>query len=45
MRDEVEARELREGAEDFADACEAVDGRADRATTLPGMLNYANFER
>jgi hypothetical protein len=35
MRDAVEARELYDGAEDFADA---VEGRADLAAVLPGIV-------
>jgi hypothetical protein len=41
MREAVEARELREDPVDFIDVCEAVEGRADRAAILPGMVNWA----
>ena len=36
MRDAVEARELKEGAEDFV---EAVEGRVDLADVLPGIVS------
>lgn len=35
MREAVEARELKEGAEDFV---EAVEGRVDLADVLPGIV-------
>ena len=41
MREAVEARECREGAEDFVEAREAVEGRAERAAILPGMMNQS----
>ena len=41
MREAVETRELREGAEDFEDTWEAVEGRIDRAAILPGMMNLS----
>ena len=38
-RDAVDARELRTGPDDFADVWDAVEGRADRAALLPGILS------
>ena len=37
IREVVKTRELSEGAEDFV---EAVEGRAERAATLPGMISW-----
>ena len=38
MCEVMEARGLADGAADFADVWEAVEGRAERAVLLPGML-------
>lgn len=40
MREAVEARELSVGTEDFRDKRDAVDGRAERVDTRPGMLIF-----
>ena len=42
-RDTVDARELRDGKGDFADVWEAVEGRADRAALLPGILSSSQL--
>ena len=39
MREVVEARECREGAEDFVEVREAVEGRTERAAILPGIMD------
>ena len=36
----VDTRELSEGKEDFVDVREAVEGRAERAATLPGIISW-----
>jgi hypothetical protein len=43
MREAVDTRELREGAVDFVDACETVEGRADRGPTLQGMMGLVSI--
>ena len=41
IREAVETRELSESAEDFVDVWEAVEGRAERAATLPGIISWS----
>jgi hypothetical protein len=43
MREAAEIREFREGAADFVDVWEAVEGRADREATLPGMMGLVSI--